>query len=407
MYLKTRFIMGKSITGGTRAYLRGRVGSDVYSIGRNSKGKKQQVVRSLAETVANPQTKNQMIGRMIMSTIMQACAELRPIIDHSFDGMNGRQPNISEFIRRNYALAKADYVAHPSSGNEFGAVKYGEKGAKQGAYVISSGKAVLPTALTIQQASGAIVIALPAGQISGAGLRAALGLNDDEYFTLVGIQTNGQAAYERFRINPAFADATPITMQNVATAFLTEGNVAATIGFDTDKINIQLSSVGNCCAVIISKQADGGYLHNDAVLGAGSSLEWPWDTALATYPVGSQDYLNGGDILGMNESQQAGGSTPEPTPQTAFALTISKTGSGTLTVTAGGQAVTSGQTIAAGTEVTISATKDSGGDKVEATLNGSAVSLTEAGGTYSGTFTMPSQASTLNVDTAASDIIQN
>lgn len=48
--------MAKSKSGGTRAYIRGRVGADVYSIGKTANGKKQQVVRSLAETVANPQT---------------------------------------------------------------------------------------------------------------------------------------------------------------------------------------------------------------------------------------------------------------------------------------------------------------------------------------------------------------
>ena len=37
--------MARSKNGGTRAYIRGRIGSDVYSVGKNSKGYKQQVVR--------------------------------------------------------------------------------------------------------------------------------------------------------------------------------------------------------------------------------------------------------------------------------------------------------------------------------------------------------------------------
>ena len=49
--------MAKSKVGGTRAYIRGRIGSDVYSIGKTSAGKKQQVVRSLAEQVKNPKKK--------------------------------------------------------------------------------------------------------------------------------------------------------------------------------------------------------------------------------------------------------------------------------------------------------------------------------------------------------------
>ena len=75
--------MAKSKNGGTRAYIRGRIGSDVYSVGKTSDGKKQQVVRSLAESVANPRTASQMFGRMVMSTVMQAVSGFKPIIDHS------------------------------------------------------------------------------------------------------------------------------------------------------------------------------------------------------------------------------------------------------------------------------------------------------------------------------------
>lgn len=135
--------MGKSKNGGTRSMLRGRVGSDVYSVGKDSAGKRQQVVRSLAESVANPQTSAQMKGRAIMSTVMQAVSALAQIIDHSFDNVPAGQPNVSEFIRRNYALIKEDVAANPSASNTFGIVKYGEKGAKQGVYVIAAGSAYL------------------------------------------------------------------------------------------------------------------------------------------------------------------------------------------------------------------------------------------------------------------------
>lgn len=47
-------IMAKSKSGGTRSYIRGKIGADVYSVGKDGKGKRQQVVRSLAEQVANP-----------------------------------------------------------------------------------------------------------------------------------------------------------------------------------------------------------------------------------------------------------------------------------------------------------------------------------------------------------------
>ena len=295
--------MGKSITGGTRSYLRGRVGSDVYSIGRNAKGKKQQVVRSLAESVANPQTESQMRGRMIMSTIMQVVAKMKPIIDHSFDNVTGKQPNISEFIARNYGLIKADVAANPQTGNAFGLVKFGEKSAKRGQYVVSAGQAVLPSALVLTKSTATIAITLPATDITGAGLRSALGLAEEEYFTLVGIKANGDAAYERFRIAPSLADDAAISSGNVGDCFAIEGNAQAEISLAGNVISIVLSDIAGCAAVIISKKVNGEYIHNDAQLGDGSAFDYSANVALPTYPTGSADFLNGGNIYGQQETQ--------------------------------------------------------------------------------------------------------
>lgn len=307
--------MAKSKSGGTRSFLRGRVGADVYSIGKNAKGAKQQVVRSLAETVANPQTQNQMRGRMIMSTVMQAVAALKPIIDHSFDNVSGRQPNISEFITRNYALVKADVAANPSSNNAFGLNMYQEKGVKRGAYIIADGNAVIPAALVLTKASGAIAITLPSDAITIAGLKAALGMTSEEYFTLVGITSNGAANYERFRVNPTLADDTAISTSNIGDVFAVEGNAAAAVALSGNVINITLGSVANCCAVIVSKKTTSGYIHNEAILGDATGIDYNADAALPTYPVGAQDYLNGGDIYGQSESfNPAPTPTPTPTP---------------------------------------------------------------------------------------------
>ena len=305
--------MAKSKSGGTRTFIRGRVGSDVYSVGRDAKGKKQQVVRSLAESVANPQTKSQMRGRMIMSTIAQALAELRVICDHSFDNVIGARANLAEFTARNYALIKADVAAHPSTGNTFGLVSYQEKGAKQGQYIVADGQAQIPSALVLTKATGIIAITMAADNVTIGGLKAALGFTSEEYFTLVGLNANGKAEYERFRINPTLADSTAISASNIADVFAVEGNVAAVISVNSNVIDITLASIAGDCAVIISKKSNGKYIHNEAVLGDGSNFSAPSDTALPTYPVGAQDYLNGGDIFGQSESFNPG-EEPSPTP---------------------------------------------------------------------------------------------
>ena len=330
--------MAKSKSGGTRTYLRGRVGSDVYSIGRDSKGKKQQVVRSLAESVSNPQTQSQMRGRMILSTIAQALAVLRPIVDHSFDNVIGAQANLSEFTSRNYGLIKADIAAHPASGNAFGLVAYKEKGAKQGQYVISDGQATIPAALVLTKATGVIVITMPVGNVTIAGLKSALGMSSEEYFTLVGLTTTGAAAYERFRVNPSLSDDTVISAENISNVFAVEGNAVATIALAGESISITLAEIAGDCAVIVSKKANGKYIHNEAQLGDGSSFAAPADTALPTYPVGNENYLNGGDIFGQQESfKPGGGDTPAPTPTpshisgvTVHGVNVAQTGAATL-----------------------------------------------------------------------------
>ena len=291
--------MARSKSGGTRAYIRGRVGSDVYSIGKTAKGKKQQVVRSLAETVANPQTEAQMFGRMIMSTIMQTVATLRPIIDHSFDGVTGKQPNISEFIARNYALVKADAIAHPASGNKFGLNKYQEKGAKYGQYVIAAGEVPTPSGIAYSFTDGTSTITLTSSTFTFGGLKAKLGLAGGDYITIVGYGADGQLKYERYHVAESVADSTAITGANISTMIVAEGTGAFVLTADDSNYkvqifgNVQMGAVG----VILSVNTASGWKHNDAVMSVDTTNDWTSDTALPTYPTGSEQFLNGGDIF--------------------------------------------------------------------------------------------------------------
>lgn len=298
--------MGKSKNGGTRSMLRGRVGSDVYSVGKDSAGKRQQVVRSLAESVANPQTSAQMKGRAIMSTVMQAVSALAQIIDHSFDNVPAGQPNVSEFIRRNYALIKEDVAAHAASANTFGIVKYGEKGAKQGVYVIAAGSAYLPAALANAAAKATLTVA--GDSLTVANIKSALGLGSDEYFTLVGLTAAGAAEIARFRIGETLSDDTVVTSSNIADLFAIEANCTPVVAVNGMAIEINLPNAQGNSAIIISKFENGAYKHNDATLLAVASPSYTFDVAIATYPVGEARLLNGGNFNGGEH----GGVTPVP-----------------------------------------------------------------------------------------------
>ena len=97
---------------------------------------------------------------------------------------------------------------------------------------------------------------------------------------------------------------------------------------------------------------------------------------------------SGGDSENSGQSQQASG----------YALTISKTGVGSASVTKNGNAVTSGASLDEDDEVEISITPAEG-QVPNATINGSEIELTESSGIYSGSFAMPGQASTLIINT--------
>ena len=115
---------------------------------------------------------------------------------------------------------------------------------------------------------------------------------------------------------------------------------------------------------------------------------------------------NGGSQSGTQSggnnggSSQGGSSTGSETNGTPV-LTISKTGNGSASVTAGGNMVNSGASIAEDTQVTITITPATGMTP-SATINGNNVSLTEDSGTYSGSFAMPGTNATLMINTGSS-----
>ena len=296
--------MGKSKSGGTRGYIRGRIANDVYSIGKDGKGKKQQVIRSLAESVANPRTTAQMRGRMIMSTIMQFVSGASAIIDHAFDGVATGQPSISEFIRLNYALVKADVAAHPSSGNSFGLVKFGEKTIKNGCYQISSGKAQFPATASVDDGSVVVSASVDATEGTVGNFLENLGIDVGDYVTTCGL-VNGQFVFTRFSVKESVDKTALISAASADDIFETEGwsygFVSATSGsgtkgfslglYDEDQMPVKVG------ASILTKKVDNGYIHSTAVFKLnGETAAYTADVALPTYPTGSEQILNGGDI---------------------------------------------------------------------------------------------------------------
>ena len=112
-----------------------------------------------------------------------------------------------------------------------------------------------------------------------------------------------------------------------------------------------------------------------------------------------------GDDNGQNTENGENGQSEQSNQgqqgqQTAstYALTISRTGIGSATVTKDGNAVTSGASLNEDDEIELSITPAEG-QVPTATVNGSEIELTEDNGVYTGSFAMPGQASTLIINT--------
>ena len=121
-------------------------------------------------------------------------------------------------------------------------------------------------------------------------------------------------------------------------------------------------------------------------------------------PSPSQGGSSTGSETGGNGSQnggtQSGGDNSGSQGAQGYALTIATSGSGSASVTKGGNAVTSGSNLNEDDEVEISITPAEG-QTPTATLNGSSIELTENDGVYTGNFAMPGQASTLVINTGS------
>ena len=199
------------------------------------------------------------------------------------------------------------------------------------------------------------------------------GLNPNDIVKAIHIRFLPDATKLDNLCGPKFKDACTLELRNIV---------------DTQKVTVNgkqktVTTLKPIATAVAEWKAQNGQGGSESQSGNGSSQNG-----------GTQ---NGGDNSGSQSGQQG-----EQNQSSGFALTISKTGTGTATVTSGGNAVTSGASLNEDAEVEISITPAEG--KVPtASVNGSSIELTEDGGVYSGSFAMPGQASSLEINTGTAE----
>ena len=171
--------MATSKQGGVFGFIRGKVGSVSYSVlssKASSSGKREQVVRSLPQSVSNPQTMGQVMQRMKLSPAQKFYAAFADLLSNAFEGVAYGEAS------RRYFISKAMSATGP----------YIEKGVDRfipAQYLFSEG--TLQSVGIEAFAGGASVITLSATttltaeEITPAVFAAALNVSPDTQITIV------------------------------------------------------------------------------------------------------------------------------------------------------------------------------------------------------------------------------
>lgn len=233
--------MARSLSGGTRGFLRGRVANDLYQITTATNGRKVQLVRSVEDSRINNNTISQAMARMQMALCMGSLSSFKEIVDHSFEGVEYGLKSLNHFVSVNVKRIQEDCREHWMDGFLFDYPVKGSSVVRCGSFVIAEGRLTLPASISrwSKDSFGSQVgfsVSLGRGPHTMADLKNALGVAANDYITHCAFaqgtlpQFSGMV-FGRTYINPNFPDTQRITLQNVAQCFLYEGNIPQVVEY--------------------------------------------------------------------------------------------------------------------------------------------------------------------------------
>lgn len=317
--------------------IRGRVGADVYQLGRTGAGSKQQIVRSMPEEVANPQSLTQMEQRMVLGTVAAAFKLLKPVINHSFDGVTPGIASISAFRKMNFPLVRDFYLNGADDGYQFSLNEWKERAALCGAYVVANGAKRFNTMAgggwKIEPGTSDVFLELSVSvpvkdnKIYLSDFKQAWQVGSDGIVTVVGIVATGahssRLGYYQLKFKSGLADNTiiatfpnsgyePTTKASVSDIFDVDANLNPVISmYCMRDEETQMASIGPKLEGLQDADAQGGaygligawktakgYVHNYARLDCtltGSAHYRDNSKVIDTYPRGKSAFLDGGD----------------------------------------------------------------------------------------------------------------
>lgn len=335
-------------------HARGKVGSLVFS---RSNG--QQITRSRAEVVKNPQTDAQMVQRILLNTVAQAYSKMSPIVDHSFEGIPAGQKSMSYFMKRNLEQLR-------TAVSENGDLSINPP------FVSPIGSNVLAVN-TYEVAKGSLPVVDPR-EVTGIGIFTGVttntyagvinkfGLQRGDQLTVIIVEEDSKGLlifkYARIILDPRNEDGSEAAL---STAFFTGSEVTKpnpknenngiVFGLYESEITFQASDLCAGGALIVSRQkADGTWMRSNSRLVVsedGYVNGWSVQEALDDFKSGSIEIIN---PRYLNNAGKGGAATTQEIP----AFTINATaGFGVSNVTGAGS-------YNRGTNVTLQANVPSG-----------------------------------------------
>lgn len=249
---------------------RGSVGDIVFS-----RVNGQQVIKSKASEVKNPQTTAQLIQRIILNTISQAYSKMSEICDHSFEGIANGQMSMSYFMQKNLNLLR--YTLSQIGDLNASAPCFapiGNNGLASNSYVIAKGS--LPEILPVV-AGGGVDIAI--ANNTYAAVLAATGLQRGDQLTIITVDgedlSDQKFVYSRIILDPRDAEGGELGLE---TEFITNNAINAanprnenrghsySYGEGAFTASVATSAINMGCAIASRQKADGSWLRSNAVL---------------------------------------------------------------------------------------------------------------------------------------------
>ena len=290
--------MAQSKIGGTKSFIHGKVGSEVYYTDHDLDGEIIQVVKSIPDTVRNPRTAAQNRGRIIMATLYKAVGALAPLVNHSFEGYKVGRPSLAHFFSENYKLIKEDIEQHPNSGYKFGLVSWKGLYPRPGAYKISEGSLSMPSVLSkfYQDAYNSVRIRYIVSNSRNTiqWLKQYFGFEIGDFLTIIVINKNGSRQYAKLEYVYDGDLSRVLDDQSFFEVFNISGNLKITFtrGSSTSKSVSNWTSrlVGACVGVVLTQIRDGVQSHSSEVMSVCTDVGASFHEVLSTYPDGDKYY---------------------------------------------------------------------------------------------------------------------